>query len=104
MQQSGNIPGYTGFKPTDDSYGGSSVQRDTGSHIPGIKEYNLTMFCVGYQGYVPGVKSENVFGESFAKTSGASGDGSIQRGFDLEPADKYKSVTQATYQDQKQLY
>ena len=48
---------------------------------------------------MPGVKSENVFGESFAKTSGASSDGNIQRGFDLEPSEKYKSVTQATYQD-----
>jgi hypothetical protein len=37
---------------------------------------------LGYSGYVPGVKSENVFGESFGKTSGASGNEKIQRGFD----------------------
>ncbi len=51
----------------------------------------------GYAGYVPGVKSENVFGESFGKTSTLANNGAIQRGFDNAPDEKYKSMAQASY-------
>ena len=57
----------------------------------------------GYCGYVPGVKSENVFGESYGKTSGASGNGQIQRGFDTAPSDKFKSMTHSTYTNQRDI-
>ena len=57
------------------------------------------MNIVGYGGYVPGVKSENVFGGSFAKTTGASQGNTINRGFDAPTQEKYKSMTQATYTD-----
>ncbi len=51
------------------------------------------ILCVGYCGYIPGVKSENVFGESYGKTSGYSGRGEIPRGFDYGDGDaKYKTV------------
>jgi hypothetical protein len=40
---------------------------------------------IGYGGYVKGVKSENVFGETYGKTSFASNAGTIQRGMDLPP-------------------
>lgn len=62
------------------------------------------IFLLGYSGYVPGVKSENVFGESFGKTSGLSGNGQIQRGFDHVPEDKYKSMAKASYTNQKDVY
>ena len=52
---------------------------------------------LGYCGYVPGVKSENVFGESYGKTSGASGNGEINRGFDLASEEKFKSMAHSTY-------
>ena len=53
---------------------------------------------------MPGVKSENVFGESYGKTSGLSGNGQIQRGFDHVPEEKYKSMAKASYQNQRELY
>ena len=58
---------------------------------------------VGYCGYIPGVKAENVFGESYGKSSSQSSKGEIVRGFDQGPQDKFKSVAQASFQNQKEL-
>ena len=58
---------------------------------------------IGYCGYIPGVKAENVFGESYGKTSGQSAKGEIVRGFDQEPVDKFKTVAQGSFQNQKEL-
>ena len=58
---------------------------------------------VGYCGYIPGVKAENVFGESYGKSSSQSSKGQIIRGFDQGPQDKFKSVAQASFQNQKEL-
>lgn len=60
---------------------------------------------VGYCGYIPGVKAENVFGESYGKSSGQSGRGEIPRGFDYEVRnEKYKTVAQSSFQNQKEVY
>lgn len=53
--------------------------------------FSLIIF-EGYCGYVPGVKAENVFGESYGKSSTLSGKGEIIRGFDQEPQDKFRTV------------
>ena len=46
---------------------------------------------IGYGGYLAGVKSENVYGETYGKISYQSTAGAIQRGID-QPADvKYQS-------------
>jgi hypothetical protein len=56
---------------------------------PTLIRYQVTNFLnlvkLGYCGYIPGVKAENVFGESYGKTSTLSGKGEIQRGFDQDP-------------------
>lgn len=52
---------------------------------------------IGYCGYIPGVKAENVFGESYGKSSAQSSKGEIIRGFDQEPNDKFKTVAQASF-------
>ena len=44
---------------------------------------------LGYSGYVPSIKAENVFGESYGKTTGASVSGSIPQGFIQTPEEKY---------------
>lgn len=52
---------------------------------------------VGYGGYVPGVKSENVFGQTYGKTSYASSAGTFHRGID-EPANiKYQTMFKGEY-------
>ena len=56
----------------------------------------------GYQGYVPQIKSENVFGSTFGATTLAQKDGMIQAGFDQGNAEKYRSVAQGTYTQQMQ--
>lgn len=44
---------------------------------------------IGYSGYVPGVKSENVFGKTYGKTSLAASSNKILRGTDLPASEKY---------------
>ena len=56
----------------------------------------------GYQGYVPQVKSENVFGTTFGKSTLAQKEGQIKAGFDCGAADRYRSVNQGVYTEQMQ--
>jgi Protein of unknown function (DUF2475) len=75
-----HLPGYTGHIPSELDYEegiGRSVAR---SHIP------------GYQGYIPSVKSENLYGETYGKTTFKSSVGEFPKGLDVEPKDKYRSV------------
>lgn len=54
-------------------------------------------FSAGYAGYIPGVKSENVFGQTYGKTSYASQAQSFHRGID-EPAHlKYNTLMKAEF-------
>ena len=52
---------------------------------------------IGYSGYVPSIKAENAFGESYGKTTGASVRGDIKQGFIQSPDDKFMSMNQAKY-------
>jgi len=57
----------------------------------------LFLLSIGYGGYVPGVKSENVFGQTYGKTSFQSSAGTFHRGID-EPANiKYQSLFKQEY-------
>ena len=71
----------------------------TASRVSEIVFVNVSGYC----GYIPGVKSENVFGESYGKSSGQSGRGEITRGFDLDPTQKFQSVAQHSFQNQREL-
>jgi hypothetical protein len=73
------------------------------AHILSLSKQSLKSPYVGYCGYIPGVKAENVFGESYGKSSSQSSKGEIVRGFDQGPQDKFKSVAQASFQNQKEL-
>ncbi len=44
-----------------------------------------------------------MFGESYGKTSGQSAKGEIIRGFDQEPNEKFKTVAQGSFQNQREL-
>jgi hypothetical protein len=75
-----HLPGYTGHVPSalDQEEGiGRNAAR---SHIP------------GYQGYIPSVKSENLYGETYGKTTFKSSVGEFPKGLDVDPKDKYRSV------------
>ena len=61
-----------------------------------------TKHIPGYKGYVPGIKSENVYARTFGRTTNDSLDGQISRGFDLNNQERYQSTNQNTYMDQSQ--
>ena len=78
------MPGYTGFKPQSTAADIRDISANIsahGSHVP------------GYQGYVPGVKPENVFGSTYAKSSEQSLAGNIPQGFNTNNADRYTTVS-----------
>ena len=56
----------------------------------------------GYQGYVPSIKSENVFGGTFGKTTTQQKEGKIKAGFDCDNSERYRSVVQGVYTEQMQ--
>jgi hypothetical protein len=82
MQQTNTMPGYTGFKPSEEVFVSPAMKKElqgnqAGSYkVPG-KFLGTGITILGYAGYVPGVKSENVFGESFGKTSLLANNGQI---------------------------
>ena len=58
------LPGYTGYRPQyADEVGGLASSPDL------IEKESAPSRIPGYCGYIPGVKAENVFGESYGKTS-----------------------------------
>ena len=52
---------------------------------------------LGYGGYLTGVKSENVFGQTYGKTSLKSTAGAIERGIDLPAPVKYNSTFRSEF-------
>ena len=97
-------PGYTGFAAKhlkDPSYETVKVKRSFLSNIP------------GYSGFVPSLKSENVFGITQGRASSLSRQGKIEckRGQNINhwdnhsSKDKFQSTIQASFNDKfKQMY
>ena len=88
------VPGYTGYKPlylnekgmttsfgaANQGSGEAAVVRNNRFFIPG--NFIFFFYCfLGYSGYIPGVKAENVFGESYGKTTAISVKNEFPRGF-----------------------
>ena len=113
QQNAKHLPGYTGYRPQyveeRTSFPLPQMEKQVGrvpgkiAHILSLSKQSLKSPYVGYCGYIPGVKAENVFGESYGKSSSQSSKGQIIRGFDQGPQDKFKSVAQASFQNQKEL-
>jgi hypothetical protein len=53
--------------------------------------------CLGYGGYVPSIKSENVFGQTYGKTSYAASSGQIVRGLDLPAHLRFNSSMKSEF-------
>lgn len=56
----------------------------------------------GYGGYVPGVKSENLYGKTYGKTSFSSAANDFNRGIDLPVGAKFATTTAETMLDHAQ--
>jgi hypothetical protein len=52
---------------------------------------------IGYQGYIVGVASENVFGTTYANSTYQSSSGVIPKGLDLDPHLKFQTTSGSTY-------
>ena len=93
FQYTDPIPGYTGHRPELLNPNEKDQQQasDPRKHIP------------GYGGYVPGVKSENVFGKTYGKTSYASSAKSFPRGIDQAAHVKFQSVMKEQFIDHSEV-
>lgn len=96
----GQIPGYTGHQQTleePDQYKTRGVPQ---KQIPG-KLYHFSIFSqvtiLGYAGYIKGVKSENVYGQTYGKTTYSSSAQAFHVGRD-EPAHlKYTTTMKSEF-------
>ena len=84
-----SIPGYTGHRAAADEIGDVDQQqsKDPRKQIP------------GYGGYIPGIKSENVYGETYGKTSYASSAKTFVRGMEEPPHLKYDTTKKKEFID-----
>ena len=101
------IPGYTGHRQ-EKMESNKDLQQPTmpRKQIPGKSAiiafylYLTSSFLTsGYSGYVPSVKSENVFGLTYGKTSYASNSKQIVKGMDHPPHMRYTSSMQQEFID-----
>jgi hypothetical protein len=99
-----SIPGYTGHRP-EKVYAQENLQqqREPTKHIPGkysaLFHIHYFLFYTGYQGYVPSVKSENVYGLTYGKTSFQSNAQMIVKGMDLPPHLRYDTSMKKEFID-----
>lgn len=61
---------------------------------------NLTT-DVGYAGYIPGIRSENMFGKTYGKVTYMSVTNQHHKGSDLPPQLRYTSTVKDEFTDQK---
>ena len=83
-----HIVGYTGHIPTVNRSEEINYIIHT-KHIP------------GYAGYIPSIYSENKYGESYGKETAKSIEGSIPKGSDVPPYERYTSTARETYKNQR---
>ena len=57
----------------------------------------------GYSGHLSGIKAENVYAETYGRTSKASMAGAVARGADVSAEDRYTSTNTAHFTDQRAL-
>jgi hypothetical protein len=57
-----------------------------------VREKAINLVTIGYAGYIVGIKSENVFGSTFGKSTYASAAKSFHNGIDEPPHLKYTTT------------
>ena len=69
------------------------------------KPYKIihTKYIPGYMGYVPSIKSENKFGQSYGKETSESLLGKIQKGNNIPSNVRYTSLSHENFIDQKRI-
>ena len=77
-------------------FGNHSIKGETG--IGGPTDSLKAQHIPGYAGFVPQIQSENLYGKSFAKTTGQAINGDFHKGAAQPPAEQYKTENQTEYQ------
>jgi len=81
----GMIPGYTGHQRSVEIQDQRNLGKEPTKQIP------------GYAGYIPGTKSENLFGQTYGKTTYTSSAGTFERGIDQPAHIKYNTMMKAEF-------
>ena len=58
----------------------------------------------GYSGYIPSIKSENIHGSTYGKTTKQSEKGVFTKGMQYPPSLRFQSTNQANFVDQMQFH
>ena len=96
------LPGYTGYKP---AHLKEEEERERALEATAMIEADAGPRVPGYQGYVPSIKSENVFGGTYGKTTQGQRQGAyVAAGFDTDDRDRYTSVANQNYGPQMQQH
>lgn len=91
LERQGHLPGYTGHIPKNPALEEVGPVPIKHSHIP------------NYQGFIPSVKAENLFGKTYGKITEMSSLGTHNKGRDVPPEEKYKSIAQDNYTNQLRI-
>jgi hypothetical protein len=73
---------YGNFSKHGDNWLGGPTSNVKAQHVP------------GYSGYVPQLKSENLYGKSFAKATGAAINGEYHKGIEPNGVERFKTSNQ----------
>ena len=63
----------------------------------------VSLLTTGYAGYVPAIKSENIFGKTYGKCTHASATGDHDKGLDIPAEQKFRSVHGQEFKNQAQV-
>eukprot|EP01017_Pseudomicrothorax_dubius_P048876 TRINITY_DN8996_c0_g2_i2.p1 TRINITY_DN8996_c0_g2~~TRINITY_DN8996_c0_g2_i2.p1 ORF type:complete len:241 (+),score=50.42 TRINITY_DN8996_c0_g2_i2:75-797(+) len=86
------VPGYTGHIPKNIAHLSEPPKSDTKGQIP------------GYGGFVPSIKSENLFGRTFGRTTQIVTQGEeYNKGLDVEVKTRYTSLQRETFINQRDV-
>ena len=98
----GGMPGYTGYKSAQirEEQENQALQEMTMRRQEEDAQHKNRV--PGYQGYVPQIRSENVYGSTFGSTTTQQKEGKIKAGFDCDNSERYRSNVQVTYTEQMQ--
>ena len=93
------MPGYTGHQP----FAKREAEEEAAMTAAGMRADDGTGTKIpGYKGYVPGIKSENVFAATYGSATRGTAAGIYPKGFDFSDKERYGTVTKSTYTEQMQ--
>ena len=91
------MPGYTGYVSAQISESREQAAVAEMQERAAAENAKTKRNVPGYCGFVPQLKSENVFGNTYGSTTQQQREGKIHGGFDVQGAERFKSVTQGVY-------